>query len=110
MAYFRQQAEAETTSKPEVKVGKLQSRNTFESRHQESNDTDSAKVNYLLYIYIYWWNIWHLMLSFLNEAAKNAGKAIVFWPVLVNKTKDDPKSTDIYLIIAVQEDLKVCIA
>ncbi len=48
MAYFRQQAEAETTSKPEVKVGKLQSRNTFESRHQESTDTDSAKVKYLL--------------------------------------------------------------
>jgi hypothetical protein len=53
MAYFRQQAEAETTSKPEVKVGKLQSRNTFESRHQESNDNDSVKVKYLLYIYIY---------------------------------------------------------
>jgi hypothetical protein len=53
MEYFRQQAEAETTSKPEVKVGKLQSRNTFESSHQETIGTDSAKVNYLLYIYIY---------------------------------------------------------
>jgi hypothetical protein len=53
MMNLRQQAEADTTSKPEVKVGKLQSRNTFESRHQESTETDSAKVNYLLYIYIY---------------------------------------------------------
>ncbi len=49
MINLRQQAEAETTSKPEVKVGKLQSRHTFESRHQESIDTDSSKVKYLLY-------------------------------------------------------------
>jgi hypothetical protein len=106
MGNLRQQAEAETTSKPEVKVGKLQSRNTFESRHQETNDTDSVKVKYLLiYIYIYIYLLFtyideteelNVKLSFLNEAAKNTGKFIVFLTCFSEQNKR--RSTDIVFL------------
>jgi len=41
---LHQPSEAEATTRPEVKVGKLQNRNTFESRHQDTIETESAKV------------------------------------------------------------------
>jgi hypothetical protein len=74
MKNLRQQAEAETTSKPEVKVGKLQSRNTFESRHQESTDTDSAKVKIsTLYLHIL---MKHLALvKFPKRSSKKCGES-----------------------------------